>query len=409
MLPAPDGGWTLDVPSAGPLAYALNLTTPGGTQRVPNPGEPAVEFRKGAFYSIATPIAGLARIRLDPRLLPNGSGHERGAVTFPNAEVHNQLFELADSFRSDAANLVALLRGPESDRKKVTAFRTERGHAYLATFSDSSRPRLVRQLAGALSIAIDSSVNKTQVQSVLKVAGPECAVWAFVPPTIEGLTAYELGSPAETREFLRAMSKVAFDRRLRASAGLFLAREMVAEGDSESSRSALRQIAIEFSDLPDVMQQVVPTPGSRTLTPGVALPEYSFRTLDGTTVSSGAASGRNTLLVFSAFGCGACRAVDASLSTLRSTVAENRLVMITATLGLNDNGLKAVLPKAVTPWHQVALGDDPGDVLRRYDVHYFPTIYLVGPDGLIVATDQELSKGDLVSSVVSLLAPKSKH
>jgi thiol-disulfide isomerase/thioredoxin len=124
-----------------------------------------------------------------------------------------------------------------------------------------------------------------------------------------------------------------------------------------------------------------------TLDAGQAAPDFVFRTLDGKERTLSELKGKVVLLDFWGVWCGACQNELPHLRKLHEAFANNpRFAMIS--LSVDDE--PAVLEKFVRennmPWTQAILGDrHKAWPVTFYQVSGYPTFYVVGRDGKVLA------------------------
>ena len=154
-------------------------------------------------------------------------------------------------------------------------------------------------------------------------------------------------------------------------------------------------------DLGDIEVEI-----ARQLDGGDAAPVFDFAGEDETTVSLRDFHGKCILIDFWATWCVPCAAQIPALKSLYAELGkDDRFVMISLSLDKDKEAARRYTKRNQMNWLHGFLGDwTETDVPGRYGVSWVPAMFVIGPDGKLIAKGHAIS--ELEETVKAALAEK---
>jgi thiol-disulfide isomerase/thioredoxin len=172
------------------------------------------------------------------------------------------------------------------------------------------------------------------------------------------------------------------------------ARSKNGEGQYVIDEAGSGSLEVTVADIPGGRSDEPQDVGTITFTPsqkvraGQAAPEFAVKTVDGKPLNLSDFRGKFVLLDFWATWCGPCLAEVPHLKKVHEEFGKNeRFAMVSLSLDDRPDEPKEFAKKNGLGWTQGFLGDWSQDkVTRSYGVQGIPSVWLIGPDGKVVAT-----------------------
>ena len=139
---------------------------------------------------------------------------------------------------------------------------------------------------------------------------------------------------------------------------------------------------------------------TRTIKVGDLAPDFTEKTLAGQDLKLSDLRGKYVLLDFWATWCGPCIAELPSIKAAYETYSTDpRFVMISVSLDEKAQDAKTYADKNGMAWNQVfQTGEWQAPIVQAYGVRAIPSLYLIGPDGKVIAKDL---RGDAIKAAVA--------
>jgi peroxiredoxin len=134
---------------------------------------------------------------------------------------------------------------------------------------------------------------------------------------------------------------------------------------------------------------------------GKPAPDFTVPTLDGKTLTLSDFRGRYVLLDFWSTSCTPCIAEMPNLKAMFDTYGNTgRLMIISLSTDEKPQDALTFVRKHQLPWLQAWIRNDPGKLVVE---NYTPQIWLIGPDGVIIANDLQ---GDRIKLAIETAVSK---
>jgi thiol-disulfide isomerase/thioredoxin len=189
------------------------------------------------------------------------------------------------------------------------------------------------------------------------------------------------------------------------SVAIDLANAFQMAGKPELARGVYEELEKTFFLNPEVRQYTESRLAKLNLV-GDAPPALNLDDLDGEAVDLSAYEGKVVLLDFWATNCGPCLEMIPRLKTLHAELQPAGFEIVGLTLDDDADLVREFTKQQQMPWRQAMATENGAKAVFTYHAETIPTLYLIGRDGKIVASD--LRGATLETLIRRLVAEKAK-
>jgi len=136
--------------------------------------------------------------------------------------------------------------------------------------------------------------------------------------------------------------------------------------------------------------------------PGTTAPDFTLKTLDGTSVSLSDYRGQPIILKLATTWCPTCKQQSAAIRDVGDFLAEHDVAVVEVFLQDSEQMVRDYLKGVEFPMPHVALLDD-GSALRAYNVYLIPRTVLIDPSFTVRRDGSLLESKELVEEVRKIL------
>jgi peroxiredoxin len=136
--------------------------------------------------------------------------------------------------------------------------------------------------------------------------------------------------------------------------------------------------------------------------PGTPAPDFTLKTLDGTSVSLSDYRGQPIILKLATTWCPTCKQQSEAIRAVGDFLAQHDVAVVEVFLQDSEQMVRDYLEGVEFPMPHVALLDD-GSALRAYNVYLIPRTVLIDPSFTVRRDGSLLESKELVKEVEKIL------
>ncbi|MDZ7271595.1 MAG: TlpA family protein disulfide reductase [candidate division KSB1 bacterium] len=359
---------------------------------------------RGDYISVLRTRAGKARIVFDPAKL-----RAPKAAARPSLEVRKGDGSLRHLWAIDTL----VHKEQETFQLALMKYREQHldtpGFSYdwsatvarLKKYLTPDQDPLVRRFA-ALRLAwlapFGARLDSTVRGDILRLLPPDSPTWSLEPQA--ALVLHR--DPEKQEAFLRDLMERNPDRTIRAIAVAVLASMAQFKKDSANLANYYAMLEKNYGDVQEVQYYLKSLNPRRRIAEGKPVPDFSVQLMDtGQPLTNRDLLGKFYLLDFWATWCGPCVGEMPHLHDAYERFKEKGFVILSLSLDRAPEDVANFRQKRYTmPWlHSYLAGGFQNEVAQAFEVLGVPKAILVGPDGIIVATEGEL-RGPALSATL---------
>lgn len=419
LVKQPDGRYTLDIQTtADTVAYQL-LGLATGERSINGTNAARYVYDGGGDYrSVLKAGRGHATLVFDPKRLDRRPGE--GRVTF--GDPTSTSARLAAAYDTTRNWLRTYFDAATAARQAHDSLRYDWSPTVrrLSDRLEKEQDPLLRQLYLFTALetwSLGGQVDTTIVRRGIQEIPPESPWWSFLDvsqqKTALVLAAARLRYPGRSYRDLYQDSTVA--RQAVAFLDLLIARNpdpdvrsgAIAEAvfflksikDDQRANEYYLRLVSTYPEAPEVASLKARYAPDRVLRVGAQVPDFRFHSFDDSNIvySRTSLMGKPYLLEFWATWCGPCIGEMPTLQSAYDSVSKRGLQFLSISLDRNrDDVRKFRADKWKMPWLNAFVpGEFDSPEMRQFEIVFIPRAALIGADGTILATDEEL-RGDLL-------------
>ncbi len=241
------------------------------------------------------------------------------------------------------------------------------------------------------------------VEKVLQTLDYDSKTWGNIIFTLGNLLSQD-----EHKKLMEYLSENLTEPRGKSEAILSLLRTELSEDDPNEEHSidlAQKLVEINATDF-HVEQGLGYLHEFESLNIGQKAPDFTARTIDGQEISISKFKGQFVLLEFWATWCGPCIPEIPHLKKLHNRYQDDNFSIVGISLDRDKDALVKFINEREIEWFQIYVENGwKSEIPRLFNVAGIPRMYLIGPEGNIVARD--LRGKEMVTKIDQLVSEYS--
>ena len=249
-------------------------------------------------------------------------------------------------------------------------------------------------------------VSKELLDRVLKDVPAESSAWQAVDTDLVAFLPMLLGPSGEN--YVRRMGEKGLPG-LRPVVLSGLLEAQIDQGRFEEAKGLTLSLEKAFPGDPAIAKASAHLKGELLTTVGTQAPDFALASLDDpkTTFTKASFQGRYLLVDFWGTWCGYCVRELPTTHKVYAAYHDKGLEILSLAADKAPGAVAAfrLRPGTPMPWHHafIGRGKDEDPVVKAYGINGFPSLFLLGPDGTILAKGEDLREAKLATTLARFL------
>jgi len=406
-----DGTYAATIPSPeDSVAYQLLEAHDGGRSINGTQSDTFIYDGGGDYRSVVAAPNDSTRIVFDPEATIR-SDTEPSIQYRDTASTAAQYAAFVDDVKARREAFFDAIQAAEdrTERKAISdTFDWSPNRTRLTQALQTERPTRVQNAYRAAYLANTQRPDSTVVKEALATIPPSSPLWGMAGGRLLSNSIYQTGGLEAYEDLAYEALRKNPDDDVKAGVVMTLLRDAAQNDEKEKQKMLYAWLEAEYGDTPMARIARSRYATDRTIQAGNSVPSFEVAALRDTTktFTLSAFEGQYVLLDFWATWCGPC--ID-ELPTLRkadSTYGGDDFTILSLSFDGERSTVTDFLKDREMPWkHAFVEGGFESDVANKFEVVGIPKPILIGPNGRIVATEEDLRGEKLLETLEEHLGP----
>lgn len=330
-------------------------------------------------------------------------------VKFEGNEFLQKTYEIKST--ADAMSQAAMVAPKEGGPVGLSAAKQKEIYEYLykeMTEASKSNKKEIAEYAGALLASIihyDVLLDKHMADAIFKTVPPTSSFWSMSPYGIEAVS--NSADSVLSQEYIAVAREKNPERNVRAN---LMCTQMVGyfkENKADQGRAVYAKLKADYADIGDIKYYMTVYNPDALVQIGKPLPDFDVKEFGSDAhITKASMMGKYYLVDFWGTWCGPCiRELPGLTAAYDKFKGRKGFTVLSMALDPSEEVVKKFRGKKFAmPWmHTVLTGIFNDPVCGKFEVMGVPKPILVGPDGMIVATEPDLRGEELEKTLEKFL------
>jgi thiol-disulfide isomerase/thioredoxin len=418
----PDGTFAAQIESAAPeLLLAVNgLLKRGPPFAIPGYSEYRC-FDNLHCYAVAHPVEGKLRVVLDPKLLVRSQEPFRVRYANPDAPaaIAGSVLDNAEAFnnaRRLARQATALKLGKAMNQVPLEPVPAERTAGVIRAIERERVPivRQARLFEYLLLVFLEAPADRALIRQALDELTPASPLWALNFGNIAGSAMMATGEPEKYVDYAMKIVDAQPTRALKGTVAAGLIGAFGMSGHAAAAQPLIAKARAEAGDQNSVKSILAQYGTERRIQKGRPVPAFRAPSLDdpASAYTEASMKGKFYLIDFWATWCSPCISEFPGLTRLYQQYHGKGFEILSYSIDSKPELVRQFRKdRFAMPWlHAIdpQLREIQSPMAKDFEVVSIPRPVLVGPDGVVIATDDECRGARLEDQLKVLLTSPTR-